>query len=186
MLRDGNVSGAQGVLDTVGLTCPTGRVKIDRSSTGHKGGVYDDRGQRYEVPGWVVVDPDDVVEDEEGEKDLGLDGAEDDVDDEDGEDAKGESESVERTRRDEKGKGRAEDPGEMIEVTARLSDRARDVRVSVGKKQKVRVLVKRIQEKVGTKVKIKVAYMGKMLVEDKTLDEQGYKEGHVVNAMVFG
>lgn len=33
--------------------------------------------------------------------------------------------------------------------------------------------------------KIRIAYMGKILQETLTLEEQGWKTGHVVNALVF-
>lgn len=33
--------------------------------------------------------------------------------------------------------------------------------------------------------KIKIAYMGKILKDGETLQAQGWREGHVVNALVF-
>jgi hypothetical protein len=33
---------------------------------------------------------------------------------------------------------------------------------------------------------VRIAYMGKILKENETLVAQGWKEGHVVNALVFG
>lgn len=33
--------------------------------------------------------------------------------------------------------------------------------------------------------KIKIAYMGKILKDNKSLQAQGWREGHVVNALVF-
>lgn len=36
------------------------------------------------------------------------------------------------------------------------------------------------------KPKIKIAYLGKILKESETLLAQGWREGHVVNALVFG
>jgi hypothetical protein len=32
---------------------------------------------------------------------------------------------------------------------------------------------------------IKIAYRGKLLAPQRTLTEQGWQEGHVINAMVF-
>jgi hypothetical protein len=60
-----------------------GRAKSDRE----RGGIYDDRGRLYEVPEWVVRDPDDIIEDG---KSAGLGGSHDDdrifgvADDDDG------------------------------------------------------------------------------------------------------
>lgn len=36
------------------------------------------------------------------------------------------------------------------------------------------------------KTKIKIAYLGKILKENETLLAQGWREGHVVNVLVFG
>ena len=36
------------------------------------------------------------------------------------------------------------------------------------------------------KMKIRIAYLGKILKENETLLAQGWREGHVVNALVFG
>ena len=33
--------------------------------------------------------------------------------------------------------------------------------------------------------KVKIAYMGKILKDGETLQAQGWREGHVVNALVF-
>lgn len=33
--------------------------------------------------------------------------------------------------------------------------------------------------------KVKIAYMGKILKDGETLQSQGWREGHVVNALVF-
>lgn len=35
-------------------------------------------------------------------------------------------------------------------------------------------------------MKMKIAYLGKILKENETLLGQGWREGHVVNALVFG
>ena len=169
MLRRGDVGEAQGILDAMGMTCPNGRVARGRGRHREKGGLYDERGELYDLPAWVVTDPEDVVE--EGEKE-GVDYEED-----------GDVVVVAR-RRDEKGKGRAEDPGELVQVRARLSDRGTDVVVSVGLKQKVAVVVRSVQEQIGSK-RVRLMYLGKTLDERSTLEESGWRQGHVVNAMVF-
>lgn len=162
---------AQGILDAAGLSCPKGRVVAGRSSRDRvKGGVYDERGVLYEIPAWVVADPEDVVEsrDAGGEKDKveGAAGVQTDQDEKD------------------KGKGRAADAGEMLSLRARLSDRSTDVTVRVGSKEKIAVAVRKIQEQIGNK-RVRLAYLGHVLQEGKTLEEQGFKTGNVVNAYVF-
>lgn len=182
MLRNGDVQGAQGLMDAVGLTCPTGRIKSDkvrgRDGERKKGGLFDEQGRGYEIPGWIIKDPEDLLPEPQIMEKEGLEGASDDEDDwtDDGEGG--------RKRRDEKGKGRADELGEMVKIRARLSDRGSDVVVEVGTQQKVRVLAKRISEQAGNK-KVKLLYLGKMLADDKTLAEQGWQPGHVVNALVF-
>ncbi|KAK3056280.1 hypothetical protein LTR09_002787 [Extremus antarcticus] len=171
-VRKGNVEEAQAIMDALGMTCPNGRIAKGRGRGREKGGVYDERGEMYEVPTWVVTDPEDVVED--GEKE-GEEGSEAGVNEGDGGDG---------VRRDEKGKGRAEDPGEMVRLRARLSDRGSDIIVSVGTKQKVAEVVRSIRQRIGEK-RVRLMYLGKTLDERTTLEESGWVQGHVLNAMVF-
>ena len=161
MLRRGDVEEAQGILDAMNMTCPNGKVARSRGRNGKKGGAYDERGQLYDIPPWVLTDPQDVVEDED--KDEVQDGEKTPV---------------------EKGKGRAEDPGEIVKVRARLSDRGTDVVVSAGTKQKISVLIKAIREESGCK-RLRLMYLGKTLDERSTLEESGWRPDHVINAMVF-
>jgi len=78
---------------------------------------------------------------------------------------------------------------DLISVKARLSDRGGpDVTVSVGKGDSVRLLTKRVFEDSGLSPpqRVRIVYMGKMLKENESLIAQGWKEGHIVNALVFG
>jgi len=177
MLRQGNVTDAQGVMDAANLSCPQGRVAVDKGRHRHRGGVYDERGELYDIPAWVVTDPQDIVEDEE-EKDV-EGGASDASEDEESAEA-----IAAQKRREEKGKGRAEDIGDMLHVRCRLSDRGSDVIVPIGSKQKVGVMVRGIQTQIGNK-RVRLMYLGRVFVENKTLEEQGWQKGHVLNALVF-
>lgn len=182
MLRNNDVAGAQGMMDAVGLTCPTGRIKSDkiRGQNGErrKGGIFDEQGRGYDIPGWIVRDPADLLPEPEAVEKETLDGASDEEDEwtDDGEGG--------RKKRDEKGKARAESIGEPVKVRARLSDRGSDVTVEVGANQKVRTVNKRISEQAGGK-KVKLMYLGKIMAEDRTMSDQGWQPGHVVNALVF-
>ncbi|KAH0083575.1 hypothetical protein KCU96_g11147, partial [Aureobasidium melanogenum] len=119
------------------------------------------------IPGWVVSDPEDLVAEPEIEgKDINEE-SEDEID-------------------AEKGVVCEEKIGELVSVRARLSDRGTDVVVEMGTNQKVSVLVKRVQEKAGIEQKVKLAYMGKILEEHKPLGQTSWKEGHILNALVFG
>ncbi|RMZ02754.1 hypothetical protein D0862_05892 [Hortaea werneckii] len=181
MLRQGNVADAQGVLDAANLSVPQGRVAIDKGRHRHRGGVYDERGELYDVPLWVVADPQDVVEDEEADAEKDLDGT---ASDSDGGAGDEEDAAAGQQRREEKGKGRAEDIGELLSVRCRLSNLGSDVVVEVGSKQKVTVLVRNIQQQIGPK-RLRLVYLGRTLMEGKSLEELGWQQGHVINAMVF-
>jgi hypothetical protein len=62
-------------MDAGCVTCPTGRVAKGRAKPDReRGGIYDDRGRLYEVPEWIVRDPDDIIEDG---RTAGLDGSHD-------------------------------------------------------------------------------------------------------------
>lgn len=177
MLRNGDLTGAQTLFDTAGLTCPTGKLKRERSNGSRKGGVFDERGQRYDIPGWVIVDPNDIIEDEEELEKPGMDAAEED------EEIEGAGDDA-RERRDEKGKGKVGEVEDSMDVRIRLTDRANDLIVPVGRQQKVRVLVRRIQEKTGMTARLRLAYFGRMLNEDKTLADQSFKEGDILVGFV--
>jgi len=191
-LRNNDVAGAQTMLDNLGLTCPTGRIKHERpqaregQSRGHKGGVFDERGQRYDIPGWLVSDPLDLVHDAADNNGDDTE-AEEDVPDNHAEklgSMDGASDlSVEPSA--EKGK---QVVGNIVQVRARLSNGDQDVTVECGLKEKVKVLGQRIREKAGLDdgKKVKLVYLGRMMPEDKSLMDCAWKEGHVVNALVVG
>ena len=175
MVRNGDTAEAQGILDALNVTCPTGRIARDRGKHKERGGVFDERGELYDIPAWVVTDPQDIIEDKE--KDSNNDGAA--ADDDDDENAISTSQ-----RKDEKGKGRAEDPGESVVLRARLSNTGADVTVTVGTKEKIESAVRQIQTQIGSK-RVRLMYLGKTLDERATLEQSAWKQGHVVNALVY-
>ncbi|KAI7706592.1 hypothetical protein KC353_g12151, partial [Hortaea werneckii] len=142
----------------------------------------DERGELYDVPLWVVADPQDVVEDEEADAEKDLDGTASDSDGGAGDEE--DAAVAGQQRREEKGKGRAEDIGELLSIRCRLSNLGSDVVVEVGSKQKVTVLVRNIQQQIGPK-RLRLVYLGRTLMEGKSLEELGWQQGHVINAMVF-
>ena len=172
---------AQGILDAAGLTCPTGRMRD---------GVYDEQGNRYVVPTWVVRDPEDVVEEEE-----------------DTEDEKGDEEAVMRM---EKGKGRMleeEEDDRIVTVRIRRSDPETNYTLRMGKAQSVGTLVEcfRVEAQVRCRclnpleggvpnrdqlpadAKIRTFFLGKQMSDSKSLSAQTqgrWKDGDVVIAFV--
>lgn len=180
-VREGRLGEAQAILDALNITCPTGRIAGGRSAARNaggrraRGGLYDERGEMYDIPAWVVRDPGDVVEDEksgEGDEGKGVIGG------------ASTPEHEREQRREEKGKGRAEDPGEIVQLRLRLSDRGTDVVVSIGVKQKIADAIKEVRERIGDK-RVRLMYLGKALDERGSLEESGWVQGHVINAMVF-
>ena len=138
------------------------------------------------MPDWVVVDPGDLVvgEDlEEEEKDVEGGASDDDEESSREMAARGvRSPQQQQQRTVEKGKARAESPGSMLQVKARLSDSSADVVFQLGSRLPVSVALQLVQQASGKVVRL--MYLGKSLREDKTLLEQGWQRGHVLNAMV--
>uniref|UniRef100_A0A8H7N6W3 Ubiquitin-like domain-containing protein n=1 Tax=Bionectria ochroleuca TaxID=29856 RepID=A0A8H7N6W3_BIOOC len=79
------------------------------------------------------------------------------------------------------------DISEQIALRARLSENGRDYKVTVGKTEHIRSIAKKIAEEaqLPTTKKIRIAYMGKILKESGSLENQGWQEGHILNALVF-
>ena len=122
----------------------------------------------------------------------------------------GSDESLDR-RREEKGKASERDG---VRVRCRLSDRGGpDISILVSKTQHAASLSRKIQAEgkvcigfptsfsfsfcvfrcfsnrsfqIQPPLRIRLAYLGHILDEKKTLEAQGWKEGHVINALVVG
>ncbi|KAK3323684.1 hypothetical protein B0T19DRAFT_211787 [Cercophora scortea] len=169
---------AQSILTAADITLPTGDLAQ---------GAYDSLGNYYTLPEHIVSDPtniaqgpspsgDGTLEDAKADFTAGEETAEENADDDD---------EVQR-RREEKGKA-VLDIRDQITIRARLSDGSRDVNVSVGKAETVRSIARHIQEEahLPPNKKIRIAYMGKILKEVSPLPAQGWKQGHIVNALVF-
>lgn len=136
LMRGGDLTTAQGIIDAAGITVPTGNLCE---------GCYDEQGMLYRLPQCIVSDPKNLVVSHQDEESR--------ADDEDGEslsdgklatdDASGDeliSQDVER-RRDEKGKTSERN---LIRVVARLSDDRPDVILAVGKAQTVGFLARKL------------------------------------------
>lgn len=170
-LRQDDVAGAQAVMDAAHISCPYGVVARSRGKERQRTGVYDEQGKLYELPLWLVADPQDIIEDAD-EKDI------------DGTASDGAESLVEQVHKEEKGKGRAEDVGEELSVKVRLSSSVKDVEVAFGAKQNVAIIAKKVQESVKVS-RCRLLYLGKPLDANKTLVEQGWQQGRVLNAFVF-
>ncbi|KAL2164741.1 hypothetical protein VTH06DRAFT_36 [Thermothelomyces fergusii] len=169
---------AQSIIDAAAIALPTGDLY---------NGAYDAFGNFYQLNHQVVSDPTNLVwspdsaddEDEVGDAKADLTADEET-------DRECDDDEAER-RREEKGKA-VVDIRNQITVRARLSDGSRDVCVAVDKRDPVRRVVRAVTEKAKfdpAKKKIRIAYMGKILHENSSLVDQGWRQGHVINALVF-
>lgn len=168
--EDGGLATAQQILGAGEVTIPSGNL-VD--------GVYDALGAYYQLPAHIVSDPTNLVPSPEETDDT--------TKHDEGEEEQTDEEEILR-RREAKGKG-VISAKDLIHVTARLSDGgAPDLVIQHGRSDSVRLLVQRIMDGSGlTPPKsIRIAYMGKMLEPGRSLTSQGWKEGQVVNAYVFG
>ncbi|GAB1319150.1 Ubiquitin domain-containing protein 2 [Madurella fahalii] len=169
---------AQSILDAADITLPTGDLY---------NGAYDAFGNYYQLPHPIVSDPLNLVWKPGSNEDDDLDDAKTDLTggEEMAEEREYADEEAER-RREEKGKA-VVDIRDQITIKARLSDGSRDVNVAVDKADTVRSIARLIAEEaqLHSSKKIRIAYMGKILKEGSPLLAQGWKQGHVVNALVF-
>lgn len=139
LMGQGDLPTAQSILDAAAITVPTGNLK---------NGAYDEAGNLYQFPEYVISDPQNIAT--EPTKDIfeesrhGASNKEDEI----------------ARRRDEKGNDvlKADD---LIKVQARLSDRGGpDLIISVGKTQAVRTLTRKIVEEANVRSVVKLATLG--------------------------
>jgi len=185
-LREGDLADAQGILDALCVTLPTGKLEE---------GAYDENGNLYKIPEAVISDPTDLIEDTTDVDSQTVTGTSD-IDAialklEAAEGAnlrKSKQDSVAEKAKAAKGKTPVRD---AVRVRCRLSDRGSpdcDVTVVLGRSERVGLLATRIQAEkdIPDKANLRFAYLGKMLDDKLTLEEQGWKEGHVIQALVVG
>ncbi|KIW31313.1 uncharacterized protein PV07_02970 [Cladophialophora immunda] len=184
-LHEGDLADAQGILDALSVTLPTGKLEE---------GAYDEHGNLYKIPQAVISNPIDVLEDNTdmdsqtvtGTSDIDTLAAKLEAAEGGHLDGSKDSSNEEKVK---EAKGKAPVPKDAVKVRCRLSDRGDpDVVVLLGKSQRVSALAQRIRDEtdVPSKANIRIAYLGKILDEKLTLVEQGWKEGHVINALVVG
>lgn len=126
---------AQMILSAAEISLPTGDPV---------NGVYDSLGNYYQLPEWVVADPQNVVQDnDDGAKTaLSINGEETM-----GEEEMSEDEGIERARK-EKGKD-VMDTIDLVQLRARLSENGKDIVVKIGESETVKSVVRRIAHDAG-------------------------------------
>ena len=115
-LQDGDVATAQTLLDAQDCTCPTGQLWSR---------IYDDRGNEYRVPEWLVIEPAVIVEEDDFPK------------------TEDKTEDVTATDDSE--------PDREFVVRVRMSATSTDLRVSVRKRE----TIASIREKLKTQAQVR-------------------------------
>lgn len=172
----GALATAQTLLSAADISLPTGLLSS---------GVYDSLGNYYPLPQHIVCDPVNVIDDGlDGNAKGGGDDAEDTTAEDDDE-SDGDDVDVVKSGKG-KGKGVVE-VVEKITVRARLSENGWDYAVKVNKTDNVRSISRKIAEQASlpSTKKLRIAYMGKILKENISLEAQGWQPGHIVNGFVF-
>ena len=113
-LQGGNVTEAQVLLDAVECTCPNGMLWR---------GVFDNRGQWYKIPEWIVIEPAGLVEENDLKDEAGSVGEDEDKDIE------------------------IEDLGDEVKVKCRMSNTGEDYIVHMRRGERVSSLVTKLQAK---------------------------------------
>ncbi|EAU38951.1 predicted protein [Aspergillus terreus NIH2624] len=174
LMQAGDLDTAQGIVDAAGITVPTGDFCQ---------GAYDQHGVLYRLPQCIVSDPENMLAAELADE-FDTDDDKMSLDEASGDELIAEEEEEVERRRDEKGKASERD---VIRVRARLSDRGGpDVVVAVKTSHSVGFIARKIQQDAGIPrtQRVRIVYLGKMLREHASLVDQGWKSGHVVNALV--
>lgn len=177
-IRDGDLADAQGMLDAAAITLPTGRLED---------GAYDERGVLYKLPEAILSDPTNVAVDDDGETFVGADDPGTKLEDKE---MSAEALLASDELSNEKGdKGKEAIEKDAVKIKCRLSDRGGpDATVLMGQSQPVSTLVRRLKNEVtvSSSAEVKIAYLGHILDEKQSLEEQGWQQGHVIQALVVG
>ncbi|KAK7416141.1 hypothetical protein QQZ08_012118 [Neonectria magnoliae] len=169
---------AQMILSAAEISLPTGNLV---------NGAYDALGNYYQLPEWVVSDPQNLVEEPDagGKGGISIGGDDTTANDDMTEDDDDDEDEIEGRKR-EKGK-EVIDVRELVPLRARLSESGRDIKLSISETETVRSVARKIAQyaNLSSTKRIRIAYMGKILKENSSLVNQGWQTGHVVNALVF-
>ncbi|KAF1915209.1 hypothetical protein BDU57DRAFT_530247 [Ampelomyces quisqualis] len=152
-LQLGKLRAAQQWLETMECTCPSGSLWK---------GVYDSTGVMYNVPEWLIVEPDGLAQ-------------------EPSDDAAGETQPPE---------DHDDDDDEPVLVRARISRNGRDVVLKLRKREPVSSIVEKIKNQVelGASSNIRLAYGGRIYQDRETLESHpfwDFANDYIINALVL-
>jgi hypothetical protein len=209
-LREGDLADAQGILTAMSVTLPTG--KLEDGAYDEHGNLYKIPQAVISDPEDVVEDMSDIdSQTVTGGSDLDAIAAKLEATDGSGALEQNKQTSAEAKAKAVKGKTAVRD---AVKVRCRLSDRGSpecDVTVVLGRSEKVALLSDRIGverdvrhppglrglnfcssnrltllPQIPSRARLRFAYLGKMLDATKTLEEQGWREGDVIQVLVVG
>lgn len=150
-----DLSTAQAVLDSAGITIPTGDLGQ---------GCYDERGHRFVVPEFVLSEPSNIMDDEVELKPR-------------------DSSSTAVMKHEIEALQSIDEEDESYTVKFRMSTTSKDIGVNFKGNENVVDVKKRLMQQVGLTGDVKLFLFGKPLREDTPLLKQGWND-HIVQAFV--
>lgn len=153
---------AQTIINAAGIILPTGDL-ID--------GCYDQQGSYYFIPSYIFSEPTNLIS-ESSEK-L--------ADNKLGSVIKNENDIVLSELRDSEIIANEH----SIEIIIRLSDTSKDISIKIDSKNSIADMKEHVARVAGIKKPMHFFLLGKMLSDEKSLIDQGWKEGRVVQALIL-
>ncbi|EMR09297.1 hypothetical protein PNEG_02257 [Pneumocystis murina B123] len=153
---------AQTIINTAGIILPTGDL-ID--------GCYDQRGSYYFIPPYIFSEPTNLIsENPEQSKNDKLNSI---------------IENEENTKLSESQDSQIKNE-HVNEIIVRLSDTSKDILIKIDSKNSIADMKQHVAKIAGIKKPMHFFLLGKMLSDEKSLIDQGWKEGRVVQALILG
>ncbi|CAG8581419.1 8998_t:CDS:2 [Ambispora gerdemannii] len=158
---------AQAIIDSANITIPTGNLT---------NGCYDELGNRYVIPVYCIVEPVNLIKESDSEGGTSSHQADDNMD------SKLLSESAASVT--------TTDDNTFYDhnLTVRLSNHAKDVRISVNLKQEtIGTLRQKLcanEELDGQEFNARFFFLGRMLDDDTKLADVKFEEGQVLQALI--
>ncbi|KTW26327.1 hypothetical protein T552_02812 [Pneumocystis carinii B80] len=157
-----NLATAQMIINTAGIVLPTGDL-ID--------GCYDQRGSYYFIPPYIFSEPANLIS--ENPEQPNNDNLNSNIENE-------ENEKINEPQDSEIENEHAS------EIIVRLSDTSKDILIKIDSKDSIADMKQHVAKIAGIKKPMHLFLLGKMLSDEKSLIDQGWKEGRVVQALILG
>jgi hypothetical protein len=149
-----DLSTAQAVLDSAGITIPTGDLGQ---------GCYDELGHRFVIPDFVLSEPSNIVDDVEAKP--------------------RDSSSTAIMKHEMEGVESVDEAETSYTVKVRMSSTAKDIGVNFSGAENVVDVKKRLMQQAGLTGDVKLFLFGKPLTDDTPLLKQGW-DNHMIQAFV--